>query len=119
MRIKNIVNDIRIGFKVIGCFGLLFIVVTVMMLCARQYISDQDSMYSQYIGAIRETGELTASLDKMEAYLYHYITVPSARNKTLASINQEKKSIDQIVQTYKGKKLAPEEKKILSDFAAA
>jgi methyl-accepting chemotaxis protein len=119
MRIKNIVNDIRIGFKVIGCFGLLFVVVTVMMLCARQYISDQDSMYSQYIGAIRETGELTASLEKMDGYLYHYITVPSARNNTLASINQEKKSIDQIVQNYKGKKLAPEEKKILSDFDAA
>ena len=76
-------------------------------------------MYRQYIGAIRETGELTASLEKMEAYLYHYIAVPSARNNTLASINQEKNSIDRIVQTYKGKKLAPEEKKFLSDFNAA
>ena len=56
MMIKNVVNDIKIGFKVIGCFGLLFIVVAVMMLCARQYVSDQDSMYRQYIGAIRETG---------------------------------------------------------------
>ena len=119
MRIKNIVNDIRIGFKVIGCFGLLFVVGTVMMLCARQYVSDQDSMYSQYIGAIRETGELTASIEKMEGYLYYYVAVPSARNNTLASINQEKNSIDQIVQNYKGKKLAPEEKKILSDFDAA
>jgi hypothetical protein len=55
----------------------------------------------------------------MEGYLYHYVAVPSARNNTLASINQEKNSIDQIVQTYKGKELAPEEKKILSDFDAA
>ena len=38
MRIENIVNDIKIGFKVIGCFGLIFVVVTVMMLCARQYM---------------------------------------------------------------------------------
>ena len=90
MRIKNIVNDIKIGFKVIGCFGLLFIVVAVMMLCARQYVSDQDSMYRQYIDAIRETGELKASIDKIEGYLYYYVTVPSARNNTLASINQEK-----------------------------
>ena len=76
-------------------------------------------MYRQYIGAIRETGELKASIEKMEGYLYHYIAVPSARNNTLASINQEKNSIDQIVQTYKGKKLAPEEKKIISDFDTA
>ena len=119
MRRKNIVNDIKIGFKVIGCFGLLFVVVAVMMLCARQYVSDQDSMYRQYIGSIRETGELKANLEKMEGYLYHYIAVPSARNNTMASINQETNSIDQIVQTYKGKELAPEEKKILSDFDAA
>jgi len=119
MMIKNVVNDIKIGFKVIGCFGLLFIVVAVMMLCARQYVSDQDSMYRQYIDAIRETGELKASIDKIEGYLYYYVTVPSARNNTLASINQEKNSIDQIVQTYKGKELAPEEKKILSNFDAA
>ena len=37
----------------------------------------------------------------------------------MASINQETNSIDQIVQTYKDKKLAPEEKKIISDFDAA
>ena len=55
----------------------------------------------------------------MEGYLYHYIAVPSARNNTLAGIKQETNSIDQIVQTYKGKELASEEKKILSDFNAA
>ena len=75
-----------------------------------------DSIYRQYIGAIREIGDLKASLEKMEGYLYHYIAVPSARNNTLASIKQETNSIDQIIQTYKGKELAPEEKKILSDF---
>jgi methyl-accepting chemotaxis protein len=116
---KNIVNDIKIGLKIIGCFGLIFVVVTMIMLCARQYVSDQDSMYRQYIGAIRETGKLTASLEKMDGYIYHYIAVPSARNNTLAIINQEKNSIDQIVQNYKDKKLAPEEKKIITDFDAA
>jgi methyl-accepting chemotaxis protein len=119
MRMKNIINDIKIGLKIIGCFGLIFVVVTMIVLCARQYVSDQDSMYRQYIGAIRETGKLTASLEKMDGYLYHYIAVPSVRNNTLAIINQEKNSIDQIVQNYKGKKLAPEEKKIITDFDAA
>ena len=78
-----------------------------------------DSMYRQYIAAIRETGELKASIEKMEGYLYHYIAVPSARNNTLASIKQETNSIDQIVQTYKGKNLAPEEKKLISDLDTA
>ena len=55
----------------------------------------------------------------MQEDIYHYIAVPSARNNTVESINQETNSIDQIVQTYKGRKLAPEEKKILSDFDAA
>ena len=116
---KNIVNDIKIGLKVIGCFGLIFSVVTVLMLCARQYVSDQDSTYRQYIGAIRETGDLKANLEKMGGELYNYVAVPSARNNTMASIKQETNSIDQIVQNSKGKKLSPEERKIFSDFAAA
>ena len=78
-----------------------------------------DSMYRQYIEAIRETGELKASIEKMDGYLYHYIAVPSARNNTLAIIKQETNSIDQIVQNYKGKKLAPEEKKLISDLDTA
>ena len=28
----NILNDIKIGFKIIGCFGLIFVFVAVMML---------------------------------------------------------------------------------------
>ena len=119
MRRKNIVNDIKISFKVIGCFGLLFAVVAVMMLCARQYVSDQDSMYRQYIETIRETGGLKASIEKLDGYLYHYVAIPSARNNTMAILNQETNSIDQIVQNYKGKKLVPEEKKLISDLDTA
>ena len=116
---KNKFNDIKSSVKLIGCLAVIFVFGTVMSLCGRQYTIDQESLYRQYIGAIRETGELKASIRKMQEDLYHYIAVPSARNNTLASINQEKNSIDQIVQTYKGKTLAPEEKKILSDFDAA
>jgi len=119
MGIKNKFNDIKSSVKLIGCVVVIFVMVAAMMLIARQYIIDQDSMYRQYIGSIRETGELRTSLEKMEAYLYHYVAMPSARNNTLESIKKETNSIDQIVQTYKGKVLAPEEKKILSDFDAA
>jgi methyl-accepting chemotaxis protein len=116
---KNKFNDIKSSVKLIGCIVVIFVMVTAMMLIARQYVIDQDSMYRQYIGAIRGIEELKVSLGKMQEELYHYIAVPSARDNTLASINQEKNSIDQIVKNYKGKELAPEEKKLLSDFDAA
>jgi methyl-accepting chemotaxis protein len=116
---KNKFNDIKSSVKLIGCIAVISVMVTVMMLCARQYTIDQESLYRQYIGAIRETGELKDSIGKMQEDLYHYIAVPSARNNTLASINQGKNSIDQIVVAYKGKELAPEGKKILSDFDTA
>jgi methyl-accepting chemotaxis protein len=116
-------NNMKIGVKIIGCFVAIFVIVTAMMLSGAKVRMDAvrgiDSKYRQYMGAIRETGELKTSLEKMEGYLYHYIAVPSARNNTLASIKQETNSIGRIVQTYKGKALAPEEKKILSDFDVA
>ena len=62
----NIVNDIKIGLKVIGCFALIFTVALVLTLCARQYVSRQDSIYRQYTGAIKETAELKAGIGKME-----------------------------------------------------
>ena len=106
-------NNVKIGVKLIGCFVVIFVVVTAMMLSGAKVRMDAlhqlDTMYSQYLVAIRQIGDLKANLEKMDGYIYHYIAVPSARNNTLAIINQEKNSIDQIVQNYKGKKLAPEE----------
>ena len=94
-------NDIKIGVKLIGCFVVIFVLVMAMMLSGAKVRMDAvhrlDSMYRQYIADIREIGELKASLEKMEGYLYHYIAVPSARNNTLASIKQETNSIDQII----------------------
>ncbi|MGA2781085.1 MAG: methyl-accepting chemotaxis protein [Smithella sp.] len=123
MKRMNIFNDINIGLKVIGCFGLIFVVVTTMMLSGAKVrmnaVREIDSKYRRYIESIRGIEELKANLRKMQEDLYHYVAVPSARNNTLTSINQEKNSIDQIVQTYKGKELAPEEKKSLSDFDTA
>ncbi|MFZ1982042.1 MAG: methyl-accepting chemotaxis protein [Smithella sp.] len=115
----KIVNDISIGLKVIGCFTLIFTVALVLTLCAHQYVGKQDSIYRQYTGAIKETAELKAGVGKMEGYLYHYIAAPAARNNTAAGIKQEIASIDQIVQPYQGKSMAPEEMKILSDFTSA
>jgi methyl-accepting chemotaxis protein len=115
----NIVNDISIGLKVIGCFTLIFTVALALTLCSRQYVSKQDSIYRQYTGAIKETAEMKAGVGKMEGYLYHYIAAPAARNNTAAGIKQEIASIDQIVQPYQGKSMVPEEMKILSDFTSA
>lgn len=78
---KNIFNDIKIGIKVIGCFGTIFVVVTVMMLSGAKVRMDAvrgvDSKYRQYIGSVRGIEELKASIEKVERYLYHYIAVPS------------------------------------------
>ena len=116
-------NNVKIGVKLIGSFVVIFVVVTAMMLSGAKVrmnaVHRLDTMYSQYLVAIRQIGELKASLEKMDGYLYHYIAVPSERNNTLASIKQETNSIDQIVVAYKGKELAPEEKKLISDFEAA
>ena len=115
----KIVNDIKIGWKVIGCFTMIFAVAMVLTLCARQYVSQQDSIYRQYTGVIKETSELKAGVGKMEGYLYHYIAAPVARNNTMAGMKQEIASIDQIVQAYQGKSTVPEEMKILSDLTSA
>ncbi len=116
-------NNVKIGVKIIGCFALIFVVVTAMMLSGAKARMDAlhglDTMYSQYLVALRQIGELKANLEKMEGSLYHYIAVPSERNNTLASIKQETNLIDQIVVAYKGKELAPEEKKLISDFESA
>ncbi|MGD0280707.1 MAG: methyl-accepting chemotaxis protein [Smithella sp.] len=116
-------DNVKVGVKLIGCIVVIFVFVTAMMLFSAKVRMDVvhglDTMYFRYIGTIREIGELKASLGKMQEDIYHYVVVPSARNKTLADINQETNSIDQIVQLYKGKYLAPEEKKLISDFDAA
>jgi len=75
---------------------MIFVVVTAMMLSGAKVRMDAlhrlDTMYSQYLVAIRQIGELKANLEKMDGYLYHYVAVPSARNNTLASIKQETNS---------------------------
>jgi methyl-accepting chemotaxis protein len=116
-------NDIKIGVKLIGCFVVIFIIVTAMMLSGAKVRMDAlhrlDTTYSQYLAASRQMADMKATLEKMDGYLYHYIAVPSARNNTLAIIKQETNSIDQMVQNHKGKKLAPEEKKLISDLDTA
>ena len=101
----NVVNDMKIGLKVIGCFVLIFTVAMALTLCARQYVSRQDSIYRQYTGAIKQTAEMKAGIGKMEGYLYQYVAAPAARNNTAAGIKREIASIDQNVGAYQGKKM--------------
>ena len=106
-----------------GVLCVIFVIVTAMMLSGAKVRMEAlhrlDTMYSQYLAASRQIGELKASIEKMDGYFYHYIAVPSARNNILASIKQETNSIDQIIMEYKGKDLAPEEKKLISDLDTA
>ncbi|MCK7467396.1 MAG: MCP four helix bundle domain-containing protein [Desulfosudis oleivorans] len=101
-------NDIKIGVKLIGCFVLIFVIVTAMMLSGAKVRMEAlhrlDTMYSQYLAASRQIGELKAGIEKVDGYFYHYIAAPSARNNILASIKQETNSIDQIIMEYKGKR---------------
>jgi methyl-accepting chemotaxis protein len=116
-------NDIKIGVKLTGCFVVIFVIVMAMMLSGAKVRMEAlhrlDTKYSQYLAASRQIGEMKANIEKMDGYFYHYIAVPSARNNTLASIKQETNSIDQIIMEYKGKDLAPEEKKLISDLDTA
>ncbi len=117
------INNIKVGVKMIGSIILVCILTGALLLVEREIRQNSlhklDSVYGKYIETVRETGDLKTSLDKIQKDLYYYIAVPLARNNTLASIKKETNSIDQIVQTYKSKELAPEEKKILSNFDAA
>ena len=116
-------DNVKVGVKLIGCIVVIFIFVTAMMLFSAKVRMDVvhglDSMYFKYTGTIREIGELKVSLGKIQEDIYHYVVVPSARNNTLAGINQETNSINQIVQLYKGKYSASDEKKLISDFDVA
>jgi methyl-accepting chemotaxis protein len=112
-------NDIKITIKAGAAYTVAILMIVALLLLCIKGLNQLNTNYLQYVGSIREIGELKAGLENMDAYLYHYIAVPTARDNILASIKQETDSIDQIIQTYKGKELAPEEKKILSDFDAA
>ncbi len=117
------IDNIKIGVKIIGCLIVIFVIVTAMMLSGAKVrmnaVHKVDSMYIKYVMDIREIGDLKINIEKMEGYLSHYIEVPSERNNTLENIKKETNSIDQIVQAYKNKELTAEEKKLLSDFEAA
>ena len=117
------INNIKVGVKMIGSFILICILTAALLLVERgireNSLHNLDSAYQQYMGAFRETGNLNASLDKMQKSLYYYVAVPLARNNTLADIKKETNSIDQIVRAYKNNELNPEEKKLLSDIEAA
>ena len=119
---KNLFNNIKVGVKLIGGILIVSIIAGMLLLYGVKVRNDDlhkvASVYGRYIGAIREIGYLKTGFDKMEGYLYRYIAVPSERKNTLANINKETNSIDQVVQTYKIKEMTSEEKKLLSDFEA-
>ena len=97
------INNIKVGVKMIGSFIFICILAAALLLVEREIRQNSlhklDSAYQQYMGAFRETGNLNASLDKMQKCLYYYVAVPLVRNNTLADIKNETNSIDQIIRS--------------------
>ena len=116
-------NNMKLSIKLGGIFAVIFVFVIAMMLAGVAVRMEElrmlDTNYREYMLDIKSFGAVEASLERMGKALYLYITVPSARNNALASIKEGTNSIDQIVRTYKGKKLTTEEEKLISEFDAA
>jgi len=116
-------NDMKVGSKLIGCIVIIFMFVTVMMLSGAKVrmnlVRSLDSMYGNYIESTKEIGKLKTSLEKIQENIYQYVAMPSTRSNTLTSINQEKKSVERIIQIYKSRSLTPEEKKFIADLEIA
>ena len=120
---KNMFNNLKMGIKLTGSLGLIFVIVTAMMLTGAKVrmsaLRMLDSKYRQYVTDLREIGDAKINIEKMDKDLYRYVAVPSMRGKIQESIKQETEAVDQVVQTYKGKKLVPEEEQLFSSFESA
>jgi methyl-accepting chemotaxis protein len=111
-------KNMKIGMKVTGSCLLIFVFVTVMMVSGAKVrmsaVHGLDSLYGKYVSDSRKIGELKTDLDKIEKDVYRYIAVPSLRNNTLTSIQQEINSVDQFIQAYQGKEPTGEEKRLFT-----
>ena len=120
---RNIFNNMKIGVKLTGMIAFIFMFCVVYMLSGGKVRMNAlhllDSKYVQYVEDIGQVGEMKTRLGTMRENIYQYIAVPAGRSKLQESIKQETDSINQIIQTYKGKKLTSEEEKFLSEFEAA
>jgi methyl-accepting chemotaxis protein len=110
----------KIGAKLVGVIGFIFIFVTALMLSGAMVRMDLvrkiDSMYKQYVLDVKVTGSMNASINKMDGYLYHLVAVPSARGALSENILQEIDLMEKNLQIFKGKKLDAEERTLLSDL---
>jgi len=117
------INNMKIGIKLVGVFAIIFVVVTAMMLSGAavrmKALRVLDSNYRQYVDDIKNIGKLKVGLHTLEKDLYLYAAVPSVRNNTAASIKEEINAVDQIAQILKNKKRDAEETKFISEFDAA
>ena len=121
--IGKIFNDMKVSIKLTGSLTLIFMIVTGMLLTGASVrmkaLRALDTVYRQYVGDIRETGDMKIGLEKIEKNLYRYIAVSSGSNKTQENLKQEIDAVNRMIQTYRGKKLSSDEEKILTEFEAA
>jgi len=121
--IGRIFNNLKMSIKLTGSLALIFVIVTAMMLTGAKVrmnaLRTLDASYSHYVSDIQGIGKLQYDLAKLDNNLYRYIAVSTGRSKIQESIKQETDSINQMVQTYRGKKLTSEQEQYLTDFDAA
>jgi methyl-accepting chemotaxis protein len=117
------INNMKLGVKLVGVFAFIFIIVTAMMLSGAavrmKALRLLDMNYRQYVDSINHIGKLKISQEKIDKDLYFYVAVPSTRNNIMANIKDETNSIEQLMQNLKGTKLTPDEEKLFSDFNTA
>ena len=113
----------KLGVKLVGIFAFIFVFVTAMMLSGAavrmKALRVLDMNYRHYVDDIKDFGNLKASLEKMGKDLYAYVSVPSARSNTQASMKETTDFINHIIEASKIKTLDTEEGKLFSEFDAA
>ena len=116
-------NDIKVGIKLIGSIVIVALLATAIILYGakvrHEYINKVDSVHRKYEAGILEVGNMKANLEKMRGDIYRYINVPADRQKMAHSINEIINSVNKSMQTYKDRNIDAEEKKIIAEFDAA
>jgi len=116
-------DNIKIGVKIIGCFAIIFVAVTAMMLYSakvrKDVVRNVDSMYKRYVVDIRQIGDLKNTMEQLDRDAYRYINVVSERRDVLERMEKSIVSVQQTVDFLKGRSLSSEEGTLLSVFETA
>ncbi|MEN6421720.1 MAG: MCP four helix bundle domain-containing protein, partial [Smithella sp.] len=116
-------NDIKVGIKLIGSIVAICLIAAAVILYGIKVRNDVmhkvDSVHRQYEVNIRDIGNIRVSLEKMGGDIYRYLGAPADRQKTGQEINETISSVNDIMQSYKNRNIGAEERKLIDDFESA